>query len=292
MNLSKYQVFLKTVELGGITRAAEALGYTQSAVSRTIADLEQEWDVRLLTRTRAGVTLSSEGELLLPYIQSVCNASRDLEEQVAELHGLTRGTIRVGTFTSTSIQWLPELMKDFLGRYPGIQFDLRSGWEFAEIEDWIRRGQVDCGFVGLPAGPGLDAAFLRRDRLLALLPPDHPLAGAECYPLARFAEDPYIRLSEERDMEIARIFQRQGVRPNVQYTVTDDHAIIAMVENGLGVSIMSELVLRRTPYRIAAKPLDVPQFRDIALAVRSGRAPSPLTARFLQCVKEWAGRAQ
>ena len=103
VNLNKYQILLKTVELGSITRAAEALGYTQSAVSRVIADLEREWDIELLTRSRTGVVLSSSAAALLPYVQAVCNAGRDLEEQVAELHGLTRGTLRVATFASVSI---------------------------------------------------------------------------------------------------------------------------------------------------------------------------------------------
>ena len=84
VNLNKYQILLKTVELGSITRAAEALGYTQSAVSRVIADLEREWDMELLTRSRTGVVLSSSGAALLPYVQAVCNAGRELEEQVAE----------------------------------------------------------------------------------------------------------------------------------------------------------------------------------------------------------------
>lgn len=91
VNLNKYQILLKTVELGSITRAAEALGYTQSAVSRVIADLEREWDMELLTRSRTGVVLSSSGAALLPYVQAVCNAGRELEEQVAELHGLDPG---------------------------------------------------------------------------------------------------------------------------------------------------------------------------------------------------------
>ena len=286
MNLTKYQALLKTVELGGITRAAEAMGYTQSAVSRAIAELEREWDMELLTRGRGGVALSSGGEALLPYIQAVCNAAKELEEQVAELHGMTCGTLRVGTFTSVSIHWLPAIMKAFLDRYPGIHFELVSSWEFAEVEDLIRRGQVDCGFLRLPAGEGLDTIPLRRDRLLAVLPPDHPLAHAACYPMERFGQDPYIRILEERDVEISRIFQEEGIRPNLQYNVNDDFAILSMVEQGLGVSIMPELVLRNTSRRFSAIPLERPRFREIGLATRSGKAPSPLTAHFLACVRE------
>ena len=232
VNLNKYQILLKTVELGSITRAAEALGYTQSAVSRVIADLEREWDMELLTRSRTGVVLSSSGAALLPYVQAVCNAGRELEEQVAELHGLTRGTLRVATFASVSIHWLPAIMKEFLGRYPGIQFDLVSNWEFAEVEDLLRQGQADCGFLGLPAGPGLETYPLFRDELMAVLPLDHPLAKAPYYPMERFREDPYINTPEERDLEIGLIFQEEGFRPNLRYTVNDDFAALAMVEQG------------------------------------------------------------
>lgn len=286
MNLNKYQLLLKTVELGGITRAAEAMGYTQSAVSRAIGELEREWGMELLSRGRGGVALSSNGEVLLPYLQAVCNAAKALEEQVAELHGMTSGTLRVGTFTSVSIHWLPVIMKVFLDRYPGIHFELVSRWEFAEVEDLVRRGQVDCGFLRLPAGEGLDTVALRRDRLLAVLPPDHPLAHAPSYPMECFSRDPYIRLLEERDVEISRIFQEEGIRPNLQYHVNDDFAILSMIEQGLGVSIMPELVLQNCGRRVSAIPLERPRYREIGLAVRSGKAPSPLTAHFLACVRE------
>ena len=285
----KYQILLKTVELGGITRAAEALGYTQSAASRMIAALEQEWDMELLIRGRKGVRLSAAGEALLPYLRAACNAQKELEEQVAHLHGLTQGTLRVGAFASVSIHWLPPIMKAFLQRYPGIRFELVSKWEFAEVEDLIRQGQVDCGFLGLPAGEGLETFPLRRDQFMAVLPPDHPLAHAPFYPMERLATDPFIWIPEERDVEIGQIFQEEGIHPNLRYTVNDDFAILAMVGQGLGISIRPELVLQGTGRTFSAIPLERPRYRDIALAVRWGRPLSPLTARFLETVRQWTG---
>ncbi|MDE6590196.1 MAG: LysR family transcriptional regulator [Oscillospiraceae bacterium] len=163
MNTTKCQIFLKTVELGSLTQAAEALGYTQSAVSRSIADLEREWNMTLLARNKDGAVLTSQGREMLPYAQSLCNAQRSLEMQVAELHGLTRGTLRVGTFTSVSIHWLPPIMKRFLALYPSIQFELVNKFEFAEVESLICRGEVDCGFLGLPASGALEAFPLQQD---------------------------------------------------------------------------------------------------------------------------------
>ena len=126
MNTSKCQILLRAVELGNLTRTAEELGYTQSAVSRTIASLEREWGVPLLVRGREGALLTSQGEALLPQIRALCAAEDRLEEQVAALHGLTQGKLRVGAFNSVSIHWLPGIMKRFLTRYPGIRLDRKS----------------------------------------------------------------------------------------------------------------------------------------------------------------------
>lgn len=287
MNTTKCQVLLKAVELGSLTRAAEEMGYTQSAVSRSIAELEREWGLTLLIRNKDGVVLTTQGEALLPDIQALCNAQRTLESQVSALHGLSRGTLRVGTFASVSIHWLPGIIKEFQALYPGIQFDLVSKWEFAELEELTRRGQVDCAFLTLPAEDSLDTSFLWRDRLVAVLPRDHPLADTPCYPMARFAQDPFIRVQEHWDMEFSRIFQEEGLRPNIQYTVNDDFAILAMVERGLGVSLLSEMIVRAGSRQVAVLPLERPRFRDIGLAVRQGGELSPLTRRFRDFVLQW-----
>ena len=287
MDVGKYEAFLRVAELGNLTRAAEELGYPQSAVSRIVADLEQEWGVRLLTRSRTGVALTTAGEDLLPRLRAVCDAQRELEQRVGQLHGLTFGTVRVGTFASTSVHWLPRIMKSFLARYPNIRFEIVSHIEYREIEDMIVSGRVDCGFIALPVVRELETLFLSRDMYMAVLPADHPLAGAENYPVARFAQDPFIKLEDERDREVADIMERCHVRPNLRYQVNDDYAVMSMVESGLGVSALTGLVVRRTPYRVVTLPLEPPQFRDIGLAARSFRGLSPAAARFVEYVKEW-----
>lgn len=287
MDVGKYEVFLRVAELGNLTRAAEELGYTQSAVSRIVADLEQEWGMRLLSRGRGGVTLTTAGEDLLPRIRAVCGADRELAQQVGELHGLTFGTIRVGSFNSTSVHWLPQIMKSFLAKYPNIRFKVVTHIEYREIEDWIAAGRVDCGFIALPTALELETIFLSRDMHMAVLPADHPLAGEACYPVERFAQDPFIKLEDERDREMVEIMERCHVKPNLRYQVNDDYAVMSMVESGLGVSALTGLVVQRTPYRVAIRPLDPPQFRDIGLAARSFRELSPAAARFVEHVKEW-----
>ena len=89
MSIQKYIAYLKTIETGSITRAAAQLGYTQSAVSRMIADLEKSWGVTLLTRNRSGIEISSEGLMLLPKLQVICSGYESLNRTVAELHSHT-----------------------------------------------------------------------------------------------------------------------------------------------------------------------------------------------------------
>ena len=97
-NVQKYMAFIKTVEYGSFTKAAEILNYSQSAVSRMINDLEKEWNVTLLERNRTGVKLTSDGMKILPIAQSVCREFERLQEQIDEINGLQSGLIRIGTF--------------------------------------------------------------------------------------------------------------------------------------------------------------------------------------------------
>ena len=291
MELSKYEAFLKTVELGNITQAADVLGYTQPAVSRVIADLEREWGVPLLIRNRTGVSLTPEGEYLIPQIRAVCAAQRELEGSVERLLSLDGGTVRVGSFHSVAANWLPQIVRSFLQIYPNVDIQISYNLEYSAIENSIIQGGVDCGFVTLPLNvrstPPLHTFFLKREQICAVLPPDHLLARAKSYPVTRFSEDPFIPIREDQDRDMSRIFKSCGVRPNIRYFAEDSNIIASMIECGLGVGIMSELILNRMPYHIVHMPLDPPQYRDIALAVRSNGIPSPAVSRFLEHVQNW-----
>lgn len=149
MNIQKYMAFVKTVEYGSFTKAAEILNYSQSGISRMINDLEKEWKVVLLERGKSGVKLTSDGMKLLPYAKNVCMEYEKLQMEVDELNGLQSGLIRIGTFSSVATHWLPNIIKEFQKTYPGIDYELLLG-DYTEIEEWISEGRVDCGFLRLP----------------------------------------------------------------------------------------------------------------------------------------------
>ena len=280
MNILKYMAFIRTVEYGSFTRAAEMLNNSQSGISRMIHDLEREWNVVLLERSRAGVHLTSDGTKLLPYAKSVCSEYQKLQMQVDELNGLQSGLIRIGTFSSVATHWLPNIIREFQKDYPNIDYELLLG-DYTEIEEWIADGRVDCGFLRLPTRPEFETIFLEQDQLMVILPENHPLAGCDRFPVAALCNDPFMLLEKGAKAEVSEIFERCGLTPKVHFTTWDDYAIMSMVESGLGISILPQLILRRIPYHIVAKELDVPAYRKIGLALREKKTASLAIKQFL-----------
>ena len=280
-SIQKYLAFVKTVECGSFTRAAGVLNYSQSGISRMIGDLEREWQVTLLERGNSGVRLTSEGTRLLPYAKRVCSEYEKLQAEVDEINGLKSGLIRIGTFSSVATHWLPNIIREFQKEYPGIDYELILG-DYTEIETWIEEGRVDCGFLRLPARKELESVFLEQDRLLVVLPEGHPLAALEKIPVSALCGEPFMLLEKGAKAEVSEIFERNGFTPRVHFTTWDDYAIMSMVESGLGISILPELILKRIPYRVVARELEIPAYRNIGLAWKEKKGTSPMLKRFME----------
>jgi len=280
MKIQKYMALVKTIESGSFTKAAEALNYTQSGISRMIKDLETEWGVSLLERNRAGVSLTSDGLKLLPQIKRICNEQGILMRQIEDLHDMQSGLIRIGTFSSVATHWLPNMIKVFQKDYPKIHFELLLG-DYTEIESWILEGRVDFGFLRLPTKADFETIFLDQDRLLVVIPQDHPLANCDKFPINELLNSPFMLLEKGANSDMIEIFKQHHISPQVHFTTWDDYAIMSMVENGLGISILPELILQRIPYQIIAKELEVPAFRKIGIAMREQKSLSLAVKRFL-----------
>lgn len=283
-NIQKYMALIKTVEYGSFTKAAEILNYSQSGISRMIGDLEREWNISLLERSKSGVELTSDGLKLLPFINDLCQAYEKLQMQVDSLNGLESGLIRIGTFSSIATHWLPNIIKKFQQDYPNIEYELLLG-DYTEIESWILEGQVDFGFLRLPTVSNLETIFLDKDKLLVVLPEDHPLANKEYFPIKSLCDYPFMLLEKGAKAEINAIFEKHNILPNINFTTWDDHAIMSMVESGLGISILPELILKRNPYRIVKKELEVPAYRNIGIAYRSKKSLPLAVKKFLEYIE-------
>ncbi|MDO4301452.1 MAG: LysR family transcriptional regulator [Clostridia bacterium] len=284
MNVQKYMAFIKTVECGSFTTAANILNYSQSGISRMVSDLEKEWGVSLLERSRSGVRLTSDGLKLLPLAQNLCNEYNKLQLQVEELKGLQSGLIRIGTFSSAATHWLPNIIKEFQKDYPDIDYELLLG-DYSEIESWISEGRVDCGFIRLPTLSEFETIFLEEDKFLVVLPENHELADCEYFPVNALCNYPFMLLEKGSNTEISKIFEQNNISPKIRFTTWDDYAIMSMVESGLGISILPKLILQRVPYNIITKELEVPAHRKIGLALRDKKNVSLAVKKFLDYIK-------
>lgn len=276
--MTHYDAFIKIVETGSFSKAAEELGYTQSAISQMVHALEEELSATLMIRSRKGISLTPDGEQFLPYIQNVYHSHLELREKKKEMQGLESGIIRIGSFNSVSCNWLPGLIKEFKEQYPSVHFDLKQG-EYTNINNWIKDGSVDFGFINPDAVSDLTVLPLRSDEMLAVFHPEHFLASHKEVTLKELLSEPYILLDEGDFSEPMEFFRQKKITPNIQYRVYDDYTIMSMVEKGLGVSILPKLVLSRYHQNIVAKPIKPMIVRTIALAYKNKNV-LPIASRY------------
>lgn len=266
--MNRYIALQKIIELGGFTKAADALGYTQSSISQMIASLENELSIKLLTRSRHGVKLTIEGEELYPFIERTIFQYRAMKEKADAIRGLETGVIRIGTISSVTCHWMPQLIKGFKEQYPNVQFIFHQG-DYTLIPEWIQAGAIDFGFITPYAGADLQTRVVKDGEMLAVLPKSHPLAGQKSIRLSDIEKDPFILLEEGQYSEPMAAFEAAGIKPDIKYTIHDDYTIMTMVEAGLGVSILAELMLRRTNFDNVCLPIDPPVSRTLAVAYKS-----------------------
>lgn len=280
-SITKYRALVEAVRQGSLTRAARTLSYSQSGISRMIADLERDWGVTLLERGRAGVRLTADGESLMPLVERVCDDQRRLAARLDELRGLAGGSVRVGTFSSVATHWLPPVLASFRRDYPDVEHELLMG-DYSEIESWVADGRVDLGFIPRrPRDRTLEWHPLGTDELRAVVPREHPLAARDAITPAQLCDEPFILLERGDDDEVTPIFEHAGARPRTYFSTWDDYAIMSMVECGVGLSVLPALILRKNAYEIASRPLDPPAYRTIGVVTRAQGGLSLAARTFL-----------
>lgn len=283
--ISRYGIFCRVVEQGSFTRAAEELGYSQSAVSQNVRALEQETGVTLLSRRKDGVQLTQDGQEFYPYIQSIFQAEQALERKRQETMGLQNSLIRIGTFTSVSRNLLPPMMKRFKEKYPDVRFVLRQG-EYTSIPQWIRQGEIDFGFVNQDAVEGMETRLLYEDHMLAVLPQGHRLEGKSSLTLRDISTEPLILLDEGEHSVLLDAFHSAGLTPNLAYEVYDDYSILSMVRQGLGISVLYEKVVAGFEQGLSLRSIQESPRRRVALSWLSWGTMPYAARRFAEFLME------
>ena len=280
MEVSRSKAFLTAAECGTFSAAAERLHYTPSGVSQLVSALEQELDLTLLRRTQRGVFLTAAGETILPAIRAFLQQAERVEQVAAELNDLHRGSIVVASYPSMAMLYLPGVLREFQERYPNIRIQIREG-ERREQLAWLQNGEADLAFLGGDESLPGDWFPLAEDPMLVLLSKDHPMAGEPVFPLQRLRSEHFIMGGLGLDTDVVELLESHGVHPNVSLSMVSGVTVLAMVESGLGISVMNELVTKTYPFHGVKLPLEPPQTITLGILVPELDSAPPAVRRFL-----------
>jgi DNA-binding transcriptional LysR family regulator len=288
MTFTQLEIFALVAELRGFTAAAGRLGISQSAVSHALKSLEREFGVDLIVRHPSTIEVTEIGQQLLLRTREILGLSEAMRQEIAAARGLSRGSLRIGSFGPTSsLKLLPAILAAYRERHPGIDVHIEEGGDH-EVTQWLLERRVDVGFVVLP-DERFDTVSLVEDQLVALVPADHALASRRSVTLAELCEPPFIMTEAGCAALIEPLFTAAGLVPQVRYRIAQVITILGMVERGDGVSIVAELALPRNVAKshpgLTALPLRPAARRRVGLAVRDLKQATPATKAFLQVAK-------
>ncbi|HTE64129.1 MAG TPA: LysR family transcriptional regulator [Solirubrobacteraceae bacterium] len=287
MTEAQLRVLVAVADAGGFSPAATRLSMSQPGVSRAVAALEAELGTALLIRRNGRTAPTPAGERVLLHAREVLARTEAIRQEAAGGGGDCSGRVRLGSFASVTAQLLPGLLATLRVRHPGVEVALFEGHD-EEVIRWVRERAIDVGVVSR-AAPDLHLRPLAADQLVAALPADHPLAVRPHATLEELAAEPFVLSRGGCERLILDTFSAAGHAPRVAFEVQEVSTILAMVAEGLGVSIVPELSALAVPPRVALRPLAPPVERRLALAVPS-LADAPPAVRALLDVAELGSR--
>lgn len=290
------RVFREVALRQSFSSAAEALSYTQPAVSQQVARLERQVGTRLIDREPRGLRLTPAGEVVLRHTERLLAQIAAARSELTEVAGGTRGQVRIGSMPTASGTFVGRAISAFRRERPGIDLDLQILLPPDAVKA-LRRGELEIaisqasGFGVDPDTGGLHVQHLLDDPIHAVLPLDHPLATRRSIAFNDLAHDPLILLdaaglADEHNV-ILRAYREAGIEPHVAHVFDDHFAIEGLVAAGMGVALLPALALTATRGDLAIRPLQGTPPRRRILAVAAD-PPAPATQAMLGALSDAA----
>jgi DNA-binding transcriptional LysR family regulator len=297
LDVRRMKVLREVAARGSFSAAAEALSFTQSAISQQVAALERETGTKLVERGPRGIRLTQAGEVVVKHADAVLSRLSCAEEELQALAGLRGGRLALSTFQSAGATLVPRAIAEFHRRYPDVELALTQA-EPEEATDLLRAGDLDLAIVydfeGVPGSgleEGLDPVHLIDDRYDLLVARDHPLADKARVRMADLADERWINSTVGCGCRQAVVHacERAGFEPHVAFENDEILAVQALVANGMGVTLMPQLALTGVHPGVAVRPLgrEAP-IRHIYAARMRDAYRSPATQAMLQLLVDMA----
>lgn len=285
MTLLAYQVFDTVVREKSFQKAAEVMNLTPSAISHTISSMEKELGFPLFVRSKQGVQLTGYGESLQPYITGVLQSEDSVQEAIAQMNGLERGTVKIGTFNSICTTMIPGLIQSFRALHPSIEIEVYQG-TYDDVRRWIINGTVDLGFLSISSAGGLPIIPLFQDRLVSVMPKGTDVGGKTFVRVEELRKFGFVSQRESTDADIQNLLKKYDVEVQSNCHVVDDQSTIAMVESGLGICIMPSLLMESVINDVDIYPIEPPEYRIIGICTKKEIVISPAVNSMRQHILE------
>jgi DNA-binding transcriptional LysR family regulator len=297
LNTGRLQVLCEVVRRGSFSAAAEALSYTQSAVSQAIARLEAEVGSPLVIRDRRGVRPTAAGATLVDHAEAIFAQIGAAEEDLAAVLGVRRGRLRVASFPSAGAALMPMAVATFRRGHPDVALTLAEG-EPEEIAPRLRGGEFDLALlfefpgVGERLGAGLRTVPLLEDPMHVALPAEHPLAGKPKLKLADLRDQDWVQTSESSPCarHVVRLCLAAGFEPSVTFESDDYDTVQGLVAAGVGVALVPRLALTNVHPRIVVRELSPRSpSRRVVASTMAGPGVAPAARTMLKILADVAG---
>ncbi|MEL6940525.1 MAG: LysR family transcriptional regulator [Cyanobacteria bacterium J06598_1] len=283
IKLSQLQILVAVAQHENFSAAALALGISQSAVSHAIASLEDYLGVVLFSRGRYGARLTPVGSRILPHATTIASSTSAILQEAAIGKGLEKGQVRVASFRSISTHILPKAIKQFQQRFPGIQVNLAEHDDDKHVEKALKEGRADIGIVLLPTSQELTAYPLLEDEFVVLLPPGTVLKNNQLT-WHTLAQQPLVMPPVDYSMmrPLYHHINTRGHRLNVANEIETDAAIVSLVAQGVGGTILPRLAAEPVPSEVQVYALPEPLARRIGVAISTKALQPPAVYAMLE----------
>jgi len=289
LNVGRLRILTEVAYRGSFSAAAEALSYTQSAVSQQIATLEAETGMALLERHPRGVSLTAAGHTLVSHAEGILARLEAAESALAAIAGLRGGRLRVASFSTAGATLMPLAIATFRATYPDVELTLAEG-EPEEIVPRLRAGELDLALLFEFAGETLlgkdmDRIELLDDPMYLALPRAHPLVDKRQLRLWDLSGEAWVQTSRSSPcaLHVVRSCHEAGFEPNVAFESDDYQTVQGLVAAGVGVALIPELALSVVREDIAIRSLSpTPPVRQVIAA-------TPASARLVPAAPAMLG---
>ena len=287
MDSKKLEILMTAADLGSFSKASEVVGYTQSGLTHMMDALEREIGFPLLQRNHSGIQLTQQGMQLMPAIREFLQANANLENQIREIARQKEEVIRIAAYASIAMHWMPEILYRFRRLCPEVRVDLRMVDHALEPFELLERGQTDVIFASRQNYSCCDWIPLYHEKMYAILPKDYPLNGREEFPLEEFAGKEFLMPYGRFDMDVRAALEPVGVKLDAKLSKVDDETVIRMVGRGLGVSMMTELMIRGRTDDVLCVPVVPAAIRELGMGTHIRKKETESVRKLKSCILQF-----